>query len=218
MSPKEPPIWAFSVLGLVHVPACLSFAWLFVLLFKCGFWLFYTCIHCVLAIHTSHLLFPTSAEHHLSCISLSNMQIFGLILWWVDFNQGHLCDHEFDTIHWSDSLSQNLSVDSNSAGRGKAPWIPLPVMTVDRDHFYWVQLQITTASMSSWFPWMAVPEGISQPFFLSSISSLFIAVINIISKRHLKKKWVYFILYFQATFNRWENSEQEVKVGVWSRN
>lgn len=37
MSPKESPIWASSVLGLVHVPACLSFAWLFVLLFKWGF-------------------------------------------------------------------------------------------------------------------------------------------------------------------------------------
>lgn len=46
----------------------------------------------------------------------------------------------------------------------------------------------------------------------------FLAVINIISKRHLKKKWVYLILYFQATFNHGEKSEQEVKVGVWSRN
>lgn len=65
---------------------------------------------------------------------------------------------------------------------------------------------------------MVMPDVISQPFSLSSISSLFYAVINIISKRHLKKKWVYFILYFQATFNHGEKSEQEVKVGVCSRN
>lgn len=160
--------------------------------------------------HYSHLPFSPSqkAKNHLPYKSLFSTHIFVLFLWLVDFNQGHLCAHGFDTIHWSmgeegeahtsnytaeysDSLSQNLS-----AGRGNASWVPLPVVTVDRDYFMQVQLKIGTAAVQSLFPWMDMPDGISQPFSLSPCSSLFFVVVNVITKCLWKKKWVYFIVYF----------------------